>query len=98
MNRDVERKAAEIRLRAERKTGELLKATKESGDRLSSGQPQKVSSCDTTILLPPPKKLADLGISRDQSSKWQKLAEIPEEKFNDALLLDWPYFLSKWPP
>ena len=32
LNRDAERKAAEIRVRAERKTGELLKQTKESGE------------------------------------------------------------------
>lgn len=30
-------------------------------------------------------KLTDLGISRDQSSKWQKFAEVPEKKFEQAL-------------
>ena len=30
-------------------------------------------------------KLADHGISRDQSSKWQKLADVPEDDFEEAL-------------
>jgi hypothetical protein len=29
--------------------------------------------------------LSDLGITRDQSSKWQALAEVPEEQFEQAL-------------
>jgi hypothetical protein len=29
--------------------------------------------------------LADLGVSRDQSSKWQQLAAVPEEDFEAAL-------------
>jgi hypothetical protein len=79
LNRDAERKAAEIRIRAERKTGELLKATKESGERHSGRGDQKSGSRHPTPIL------ADLGISKDQSSQWQKLAAIPEEKFNEVL-------------
>ena len=29
--------------------------------------------------------LIDMGISRDQSSKWQKIANITEEKFEDFI-------------
>ncbi len=58
MGREAERRAAEIRIRAERKTGSLLK------DSTKTGRPEKRSP-DTT--------LSDMGISKDQSSKWQKL-------------------------
>ena len=30
-------------------------------------------------------KLADLGVSKDQSSRWQKLAEIPEAQFEKSI-------------
>ncbi len=30
-------------------------------------------------------KLADLGVTLDQSSEWQKLAAMPEEKFETHL-------------
>jgi len=70
-NTDAERRAAEIRIRAERKTGSLLRDT----EKAKPGP--KDRSCDTTEL----KTLSDMGISKDQSSKWQKLAEIPDDEF-----------------
>jgi hypothetical protein len=72
IEKTTERKAREIRIRAERKTGELLKETKQNGTRQGQGQPKKETSKGTTFL-------SDLGITRDQSSKWQQLAEIPED-------------------
>jgi hypothetical protein len=35
--------------------------------------------------LTPESTLADLGITRYQSSTWQKLAEIPDDKFEAAI-------------
>lgn len=34
-----------------------------------------------------PKTLAEMGITKDQSSKWQKLAKVPEEEFEAAINL-----------
>lgn len=61
--------AAEIKIRAERKLGELLVEMPKHPGGLSDHS------------TPPPAKLADLGISRDQSSQWQQIAEIDEEEF-----------------
>lgn len=73
-NTDAERKACEIRLRAERKAGELLKRMdKAKGNRHKTAR----ESGATT--------LKDMGITRDQSAKWQQLADIPEADFEAAL-------------
>jgi hypothetical protein len=73
MNKEAERQAIEIRLRAERKCGELIG---EQLDRTGRGRPDKVSNDPT---------LSDVGISRDQSSDWQRLARIPAAEFEADL-------------
>lgn len=66
------RKAEEIKLRAEYRAGEVLKEIElQHGAR---GIGKKVESKPTTSL-------SELDITRDQSSKWQKIASIPENKF-----------------
>ncbi len=64
---NAERRACEIRLRAERKAGQLL--TKMPKAKLG---PHGDQSSDTTD----PPKLKELAISKDQSSQWQKLAAM----------------------
>ena len=75
-NIEAERKCAEIRIRAERKAGELLKEMKEDGTRAQLGE-RKQMSCRSTSET---KTLPELGITRDQSSKWQQLADIPVDE------------------
>lgn len=63
---EAQNAAADIRLRAERKAGELLaEMDKHNGDPRSH---------DVT-------RLADLGITKMQSSRWQSIARVPEEKY-----------------
>lgn len=62
----------QIRLRAERKAGQLLKEMAVKGERDASGGNRKPWSSDTTMVSKA--KLSDLGISKDQSSKFQQLA------------------------
>ena len=86
-NLDAERKCCEVRIRAERRAGELLREMKVSGQRQKqgdSGGNRKQTSRNQTSAAPAA-KLADLNITRDQSSKWQQLAEVPEAEFERAV-------------
>lgn len=83
-NVDNERNAALIRLRAERKAGQLLRAT----EKAKGGGRQPHRSRDgmgETPAAETPATLADLGISNNQSARWQKLGAVPEKKFEAAL-------------
>lgn len=80
---EIENHGAEIRLRAERKGGEMLVASAVNGERDPGGRGPRVESSDATQLP----TLATLGITRDQSSDWQAVAAIPEPEF-EAVLAD----------
>lgn len=65
---------AEIKVRAERKAGVLLG---EMPRRTAAmGRPKKASDDST---------LSDLDITKDESSRWQRMAAIPEEAFDDHI-------------
>jgi hypothetical protein len=79
-NREAEAQAAKVRLRAERRAGELLKEMAKSGERKGWGGDRRSKSGAPTL-----KTLTDIGISRDQSSQWQQLADVPEEDFEKEM-------------
>jgi hypothetical protein len=83
-NIDLERRLIEIRLRAERKAGEILKATEKAKGSPGNQHTGPVASADQS------KTLAEIGVSKDQSSKWQQLADIPEEYFEAMVESDDP--------
>lgn len=66
---EAENNALTIRLTAERRIGELLVKSRADGTRARTGK----ESYKTT--------LADIGITKQQSSQWQTLAGMPEERF-----------------
>jgi hypothetical protein len=86
LNTEAEQKACEIRLRAERRCGQLLremeKAKGARGNPGGQGAPIVRSHDDTAQGET---KLSDLGISKQQSSDWQKMAAIPDNDFEVAL-------------
>lgn len=83
-DRTLEIDAAEIRIRAERRLGEMLVSQKENGglNKGSAGlginqhSAKEVRSSETTTP-----KLSEIGISKDLSSRAQKLAAVPEQEF-----------------
>ena len=72
--------ALEIKLRAERKAGEFLANMKDEGD-IRQGQHGRESN----NLLLSPSSLSDLGIDKQESSRWQRIAKIPEKEFEEYL-------------
>ena len=67
---EMGRKCGIIRLRAERRIGEILdKSVRRGNPKLQRSQPATIA------------KLADLGITKSESSRWQAAATLPAEKF-----------------
>lgn len=77
---EMQNMAAEIRIRSERRGGQILSDM----DLNPGGQAEHKSylSRQSTGKIP---KLSDLGISRNQSSRWQVIASIPEEEFEQRV-------------
>jgi hypothetical protein len=66
---DVQNRAAEVKLRAERQAGKLLRQlTLRGGDRRSGKRNERL-------------KLDDLGITPNQSTRWQIQASVSDEAF-----------------
>lgn len=77
-NRQLEVDAAEIRIRAERRMGEMLCSAKRDGGFKNGRPPNGVSRA----------KLREAGIDNKLSARSQKLASIPAEKFEQQVS-DW---------
>jgi hypothetical protein len=69
--------ATEIRMRAERRAGELLIEMAERKER-DSGKGNRNPVLKLRAATP---KLCDLGINKTQSSRWQKLAGLDQDNF-----------------
>ncbi|MBP9149229.1 MAG: hypothetical protein KBG00_10655 [Rhodoferax sp.] len=99
-NTDAERKASEIRLRAERRTGELLKdlarATPQTANQLGENQhsrtPASVAADQNTEVVaatsqPSPYRQAidQAQIPERTAQRYQALANVPAQVFEEAL-------------
>jgi hypothetical protein len=81
-NTEAERKAAEIRIRAERKAGLLTREMeKHPGTRTDSQPPTRAVGGSTTKQ----ELLESAGISPRQARDWEKLAAAPQEAFDRAM-------------
>lgn len=75
--------ATEIKVRAERRAGEMLtQMEKSTGSRFDGRSPEGEvrRSHDATAT-----KLEDIGVTKVQSSRWQQLASMSEEHFETAV-------------
>lgn len=84
-NYEAERKCALVRVRAERKCGQMLAEM----NKAKGGQPYQSGNSTGSNLEPVerPMTLAEMGVSKKQSHEWQKLAAVPEREFEEALTL-----------
>lgn len=75
---------AEIKLRAERRAGELIREM----PKATGGQPYQAqkSTPDTMSVVEPVPTLADLGISHKDSSRFQAIASVPAEVFEAEII------------
>lgn len=88
-NRQMEIDAAEIRIRAERRLGELIVAQKESvGLATGAAGIGKPESAVPDEYRTQPPTLADVGIDKKLSSHAQKVASIPEAEF-EGIVGEW---------
>ena len=76
--------ATEIKARAERRAGEILAEMRAKGERATPETANPGGGLVTAGYQGTP-TLSDLGISRMQASRWQKVAAIPEPEFEQAL-------------
>lgn len=76
---DLEHDASIARVRAERKCGEMLAEM----EKAKGGEQYHRSSEATSAE--PVKTLSEMGITKDQSSKWQALAKVDEKVFEEAV-------------
>lgn len=77
---EMQNHAAEIVLRTERKGGVLLAEMAETDQRQTRGAAQKFHA---ETFQPP--SLSDLGVNKAQSFRWQAIAELPEECFEQHI-------------
>jgi len=69
--------ATEIKVRAERRAGEMLREMEKNPGTRAAG---------SRMMRPPDTPtLEQLGINKAQSSRWQKLAAVSEDKFEQAV-------------
>lgn len=88
----AERRAANVRLIAERRYGELLKAlARAEPEQRSPGRPVNMSGVGTNFQTARPepspyaRALVETGTSRQQAHRLQALADVPQAVFDDAI-------------
>lgn len=79
--------ATEIKVRAERRAGEMLAGMKQRGELASQGDGEKFGANRHSSHAPTsvPSRLSDIGITKDESSRYQSLASMSDEHFETAV-------------
>ena len=84
-NKQLEIDAAEIRIRAERRVGELMQAQRETVGLADGGDAMRARVTDGPEVRP---SLAEAGIDKHLADRARKYAAVPKEKF-DGMVSEW---------
>lgn len=87
-SREAQNDAGEIKLRAERRLGQLLAEQQLRGGRQRRGdagraaaRAPKAQPEPLAAPAPPPPTLEQLGVDRNHAARWRQAAQVPAEKF-----------------
>jgi len=84
---ESQNEAAEIKIRAERKAGELLREMPKNEGTKGQLKGSNDGGISGGFIVQPPEQapptLQELGIEKTQSHRWQTMAELPEEEFEE---------------
>jgi hypothetical protein len=86
-NKQLEVQAAEIRIRAERRIGELMAAQRADGNMATAGRPSQEIGSKTNPISKAP-TLSEVGIDKKLADRARKYAAIPEGEF-DGIVGEW---------
>ena len=78
-DRQMEADAVTLRLRAERRLGELMSAQRETVGLAPAGRPKQIGLESNPIIRPP--TLAEAGIDKNLAHRARAAASIPEDQF-----------------
>ena len=88
-NKQLEVQAAEIRIRAERRIGELMSAQRDAGMMNDGAKGTGSNQHEVRVAeKPAPPTLAEAGIDKNLADRARKYAAIPEAEFN-GIVSDW---------
>ncbi len=76
----MQNRCAEIKIRAERRAGEILRGM----ERQPASRPSEKALQDERLSDDLP-RLKDLGINYAQSHRWQSVASLPEDQFEEYI-------------
>lgn len=85
LNGEVCIAASALRVRAERRIGELIREEREAGRLAVHGGARRFNVVRPDVETEAPATLADRGISRDQAAEYARLAAAPEPEFEEAV-------------
>jgi hypothetical protein len=81
-NKDLEANAMKIRMRAERRIGELIKSQSETVGLSKGGRPPKTGLSENPVSKA---TLKETGIDKNLAHRARSAAAVPEEKFDEII-------------